>query len=94
VDADYAFHLAVITVSRNRFFLTTIKSLINHIHTGMSVCRRLSVVQPELHLDQMRDEHRAVVAAVKEGDAEAARAAMRHHLEASRQRVFSGQHLL
>lgn len=94
VDADYAFHLAVITASRNQFFVAMQKSLINHVRTGMSVCRRLSVVQPELHLDQMQDEHRAVLTAVMDGDAEAARAGMRHHLDASRQRVFAGQHLL
>ena len=94
VDADYVFHLAVIKASRNRFFVATQMSLINHVRTGMSVCRQLSAVQPELHLDQMKDEHRAVLKAVAEGDAEAARAAMRHHLDASRQRVFAGQHLL
>jgi GntR family transcriptional regulator, transcriptional repressor for pyruvate dehydrogenase complex len=94
VDADYTFHLAVITAAHNRFFLTAVTSLINHVRTGMSLCRRLSVVQPELHLDQMRDEHRAVVKAVRQADAEAARAAMRNHLDASRLRVFSGQHLL
>lgn len=94
VDADYAFHLAVVTASHNRFFIATEKSLINHVRTGMSVCRRLSVVQPELHLDQMKNEHRAVLDAIANGDPEAARAAMRFHLDASRQRVFEGQHLL
>jgi GntR family transcriptional repressor for pyruvate dehydrogenase complex len=94
VDADYAFHVAVVTASRNRFFLATVQSLINHVRTGMSLCRRLSVVQPELHLDQMKNEHRAVVAAVAKGDPTAARAAMRYHIDTSRQRVFEGQHLL
>ena len=94
VDADYAFHFAVIARAHNRFFVATQKSLINHVRTGMSVCRRLSLVQPELHLDQMRNEHRAVLRRCRNGDAEAARAGMRRHLDASRQRVFSGQHLL
>jgi DNA-binding FadR family transcriptional regulator len=94
VDADYAFHLAVVAASHNRFFLATLRSLINHVRTGMSVCRRLSLVQPELHLQQMQSEHQAVLAAIGGGDGEAAGEAMRHHLEASRQRVFSGQHLL
>ncbi len=94
VDADYAFHVAVVTASRNRFFLATVRTLINHVRTGMSLCRRLSVVQPELHLDQMKNEHRAVVAAVAGGDAPGARSAMRYHIDSSRQRVFEGQHLL
>jgi GntR family transcriptional regulator, transcriptional repressor for pyruvate dehydrogenase complex len=94
VDADFAFHVAVVAASRNRFFLATVKSLINHVRTGMSLCRRLSVVQPELHLDQMKAEHRAVLDAVAAGDPDGARTAMRHHIDASRQRVFEGQHLL
>lgn len=94
VDADYAFHLAVVEASQNRFFVSTLKSLINHVRTGMSVCRRLSFEQPELHLDQMKDEHRRVVEAIETGDGDAARQAMRDHLDASRERVFEGQHLL
>lgn len=94
VDVDYVFHLAVVTASHNQFFLATLKSLINHVRTGMSVCRQLSLVQSELHLDQMKSEHCAVLMAVRDSDAQAAQAAMRHHLDASRQRVFSGQHLL
>ncbi len=94
VDADYAFHLAVIEASHNRFFFSTLKSLINHVRTGMSVCRRLSIEQPELHLDQMKNEHQRVVDAVADRDSEAARQAIRDHLDASRQRVFQGQHLL
>jgi DNA-binding FadR family transcriptional regulator len=94
VDADYAFHLAVIEASHNRFFGSTIRSLINHVRTGMSLCRRLSLEQPELHLDQMKEEHQRVVDAVIAKDGTAARQAIRYHLDASRQRVFLGQHLL
>ena len=94
VDADFAFHITVVAASHNRFFLATVKSLINHVRTGMNLCRRLSVVQPELHLGQMKSEHRAVLDAIAASDPEAARMAMRHHIDASRQRVFEGQHLL
>ena len=94
VDADFAFHLAVVAGAHNRFFETTLRSLINHVRTGMGVCRRLSIVQPELHLDQMKEEHDAVVEAVAASDPDAARSAMRYHIDASRQRVFEGQHLL
>jgi DNA-binding FadR family transcriptional regulator len=94
IDADYAFHLTVVTATHNPFFVTTLKSLINHVRTGMNMCRTLSLVQPELHVDQMKQEHRRVVDAIAAGDRDAAREALRAHLDASRQRVFAGQHLL
>ena len=94
VDADYAFHVQITTATHNPFFVTTIKSLINHVRTGMNMCRTLSLVQPELHIDQMKLEHQAVVEAIADRDAEGARQAMRYHLDASRERVFAGQHLL
>lgn len=94
VDLDFAFHLCVATASHNPYFLTTFRSLINHIRTGMNICRSLSLVQPERHVNQMKAEHRALVDTIVAHDAEAARAAMRHHLDASRQRVFAGLHLL
>lgn len=94
VDADFLFHLAVVEAAHNPFFVTTLKSLINHVRTGMNMCRTLSLVQPELHIDQMRDEHCAVIDAVTARNADGARHAMRFHLDASRERVFAGQHLL
>lgn len=94
VDADFEFHVQVTMATHNPFFVTTLKSLINHVRTGMNMCRTLSLVQPELHIDQMKEEHEAIVQAIADRDADGARHAMRRHLDASRERVFAGQHLL
>ena len=94
VDLDYAFHLAIAMATHNPYFVTTFKSLINHVRTGINICRSLSIIQPELHIDQRRAEHGALMEALRAGRAEAARDAMRHHIDASRDRVFSGLHLL
>ncbi len=94
VEFDYAFHLSVVEATQNPFFVTTLRSLINHVRTGMTMCQSLSLVQPELHKDSLKLEHRAVVDAIADRDGEAAREAMRSHLDASRARVFAGQHLL
>jgi DNA-binding GntR family transcriptional regulator len=40
---------------------------------------------------QVQDEHAQVYAAIKEGDAEKARQAMRHHIENACTRLFEGE---
>ncbi|MCX5496715.1 FadR/GntR family transcriptional regulator [Kaistia dalseonensis] len=90
-DADFAFHVAVSEASNNHYYSSSMQALKNHIAVGMKL-HGLSLMGPQPGgLQHVLDEHRAIFEAVRDGDAETARAAMRGHLEGSRDRLFEGK---
>ncbi len=88
VEADFAFHRAVAAATGNRFYLDLIESLgpmmILLPRTRLGDAYSLTDVA---HVERVRREHENVAAAVRAGDPETARAAMRVHLGNTRRRL-------
>ena len=74
-DADIAFHRAVIQATGNR----ALGRMTEPVHRALAAARR-PLARPELRLERSLPEHRRILAAIADGDADAARAAMRDHL--------------
>ena len=87
---DEAFHLAICAASGNHYFPSTLASMGPAILAGMNLARSLSLTRPAARLALVQDEHRAVLAAIAARDADAARAAMRRHIDSARTRIFEG----
>ena len=88
VEADFAFHRAVAAATGNRFYLDLIESLgpmmILLPRTRLGDAYSLT---DAAHVERVRREHENVAAAVRAGDPETARAAMRVHLGNTRRRL-------
>ncbi|MGG5819465.1 FadR/GntR family transcriptional regulator [Falsiroseomonas sp. HW251] len=89
-DEDVAFHLAIAEATRNRFFVTTLEALVEQMKFSMHLTTEL-VRRPQADsAAEVMAEHAAIAEAIAARDADAARAAMRHHLASGIQRLFNG----
>jgi GntR family transcriptional repressor for pyruvate dehydrogenase complex len=91
-DADFSFHRSVTAAANNHYYTSSIEALKQHISVGMHL-HGLSLMGPNLRLRGVFDEHRLIYDAIAAGQADDARAAMRRHLEGSRDRLFEGHSL-
>lgn len=86
---DYNFHLAVARASHNPFFL----QIEEHIGAQIIPHSKVHVLAQDIPEDpflrRVKVEHETIYKAIVDGDAKAARAAMRTHLERSRKRYRS-----
>lgn len=89
--ADFDFHFAVARATGNPFFVSAISLLRPHIDFGMNLARSLSLRKPRSRVRQVQDEHARIYAAIRDGEAEAARQTMRRHIENARTRLFEGE---
>lgn len=89
-DADYAFHLAISEATNNHYFATSLNALKDHVAVGMKLHGQ-SLMGPQPGLESVFEEHSRIFEAIRDRDAEAARTAMRLHLETSRDRLFEGR---
>lgn len=89
-DADFGFHLTITTSANNQYFETSMRALKEHIAVGMKF-HGLSLQTVRGGLDHVLDEHAEIFRAIKEGEAETARAAMAAHVGGSRDRLFEGR---
>ena len=89
-DADYAFHLAISEATNNHYFATSLNALKDHVAVGMKLHGQ-SLMGPQPGLEAVFEEHSSIFEAIRDRDAEAARTAMRQHLETSRDRLFEGR---
>lgn len=74
-DADIAFHRAVIQATGNH----ALGRMTEPVHRALAAARR-PLARPDLRLERSLPEHRRILAAIADGDPDAARAAMRAHL--------------
>ena len=88
VDEDIHFHAAIAAASRNQLFIQTLDALAIHVANGMKVTRNLSLSRSRGRLSMVQEEHSRVVAAIREGDREKARTAMRLHISNARNRAL------
>jgi GntR family transcriptional repressor for pyruvate dehydrogenase complex len=90
VDIDIEFHLAVARASRNPHFGAALTAILPQIREGMALCRtRARSLEQPRHKRQDVEEHRVIVAALRAGDPDQAKAAMRSHLENARLRSLA-----
>lgn len=87
VDPDFQFHLGVAKAAGNRYFVDILSTL-----GAKAIPRfRIEIDQRELerqeYLKRTINEHEDIFSAIRRGDMEASRAAMRNHLSNSRERM-------
>lgn len=90
VTADEAFHLAVCLAADNTYFVAARSAMESNILTGMNLTRNLSLTKSKDRLLLVQKEHDAIFEAIVARDGNAARTAMRDHVENARKRVFEG----
>jgi DNA-binding FadR family transcriptional regulator len=88
--ADFDLHYMIAEATRNRFFVSVMTSLRDHIVFGMNLSRDLSRIKPAPRLMAVRAEHRRIFDAIRARDPEQAHEAMRVHVEKARFRIFEG----
>ncbi len=90
VAEDEAFHALICQASDNQYFASVRASMQSNIITGMNLTRNLSLTKSVERMRLVQAEHYQILQAIKLQDAEAARLAMRRHIENARRRVFEG----
>lgn len=90
-DEDIAFHTAIAAATHNSFYLRTIAAIARPVEVGMQVARALSSGRQGERLTTTIAEHRSILDALVNGNAEAAQNAMRQHLESTIRRVFDSR---
>ncbi len=90
VDADARFHQAIARATHNHYHVSVQLSLEAHIAIGMNLTRNLSMLRTDARLRLVQDEHTAILAALENRNAGAARTAMEVHIENARRRMFEG----
>ncbi len=89
-EGDYDFHRAVASASGNPFYLNSLESLRVHIMFGLGISWTFGVGQGNFQR-LVQDHHAAIVEAIASRDADAARDAMRRHLQWARTKLMTGQ---
>jgi GntR family transcriptional repressor for pyruvate dehydrogenase complex len=85
---DYGFHEAIAQASANPRLLQVLKSLEYDVSHAVNLWRHLARMQPWRRTQDALDEHRNIFALIRAQDAEAARRAMRAHVENARVRML------
>jgi DNA-binding FadR family transcriptional regulator len=88
---DLKFHITLADAADNHLFKSIVLSIRPHILFGMNLSKTLSKTFSDHHLARVLEEHAVILEAVAKGDADAAREAMRAHVENAKQRIFKGR---
>ena len=89
MNADIAFHEAVARLG-NAFFETAMLSMRTPLEFAVNLARSLALTRPLQHMLMVQAEHVAIFKAIEARDKDAARSAMRGHIENACCRVFEG----
>ncbi|RWX04268.1 FadR family transcriptional regulator [Rhizobium leguminosarum] len=81
--ADFEFHLAIARATRNPHFPSFLEAVIESINFDLVLKHRQSARGYSTYLKKINKEHAAILAAITQGDAKAAKAALIAHLEES-----------
>lgn len=85
---DAFFHVQLAEFSQNSFFINIMKQLRPHMLFAMNITKTLTKCVHEAHINLSRIEHLKIVEAILVRDSEAARTAMRIHLDKGAKRIF------
>jgi DNA-binding FadR family transcriptional regulator len=90
MNADIEFHFAVARASGNEFFEAVMESMRTPLEFAVNLARALALKRPMEHLLTVQAEHVAMFEAIEAQNKDAARLAMRTHIENACFRVFEG----
>lgn len=90
IDDDFAFHFAVAEATGNRFFIAAMAAMRDAIMAGMTITRNFALLGSRERVLELHKEHVEIFAAIEARNPEAARTAMRVHLENAIKRAFEG----
>jgi len=82
-QADLEFHIAIAKATRNPHFPRFLETVIGEISFDLLLKHRQSAGTHQAYLKKINKEHAAILAAITQGDAKAAKNAMALHLEES-----------
>ncbi|MGO7837994.1 FCD domain-containing protein, partial [Rhizobium johnstonii] len=77
--ADFEFHLAIARATRNPHFPRFLEAVIESINFDLVLKHRQSARGYSTYLKKINKEHAAILAAITQGDAKAAKAALIVH---------------
>lgn len=89
-EHDIAFHVAVARATENSYYVQAIEAMTQALHVGTRIARVLSHWSEGHHRGMLHTEHKKIYDAIAAGEPDAARQAMRAHIENARRRVFLG----
>jgi GntR family transcriptional repressor for pyruvate dehydrogenase complex len=89
VHADVLFHRSIAEATGNPFLLKTLRFLDQFLEAATAVTRANEALREDFSL-QVREEHVAIVAAIRAGDATQAQAAAQMHMINAARRLKSG----
>jgi DNA-binding FadR family transcriptional regulator len=90
MKADLEFHLEIARASGNEYFEAVMHSMRTPIEFAINLARSLTLTRPLEHRRIVQNEHVVLFQAIEARDRDAARAAMRRHIENTCTRVFEG----
>ncbi|SPA47946.1 FadR/GntR family transcriptional regulator [Cupriavidus taiwanensis] len=85
-DLDAAFHIGIAAATHNPYYRQLLQYLNLQLHQAVATARANTLRQPGL-AETVHAEHEAIVAAIRRGDAGAARAAAVAHLQSAAHRL-------
>lgn len=85
--SDVAFHLAIARAAQNHLFTATLEMMRSSLRDGIAVARHIAQASSRARMPIVLEEHAAILDAIRRQDAARARAAMREHIERSRDRM-------
>ena len=88
VDADFRFHATISRATKNNFFVEQLDSLSGYVRSGMNLTRRLSLARKRKRQQLVQNEHREITRSILVQDEDAARTAMRIHIDNARKRAL------
>lgn len=90
MNADIEFHFTVARASGNEFFEAVMQSMRTPLEFAVNLARSLTLTRPMEHMLLVQAEHVAMFEAIEAQDKDAARHAMRRHIQNACWRVFEG----
>jgi GntR family transcriptional regulator, transcriptional repressor for pyruvate dehydrogenase complex len=90
LSPDLEFHFTVARASGNEFFAAVMEAMRTPLEFAVNLARSLTLTRPFEHLLTVQAEHVAMFEAIEAGDKDAARIAMRTHIENACSRIFEG----
>lgn len=85
-EADFSFHMAIATATKNALYVKTLHMLHSTARDGIKLARQLSKLRSE-PMELVRTEHARIYKAIEKRNPGAARNAMRSHIDNSRLRM-------
>lgn len=89
-EEDFLFHRAIALASKNRFYVSIIDQISEHLLQGILINRALKMDGNKVRISKVVVDHQAILQSIRTGDAEGAKKAMKTHLLNAKSRIFEG----